>query len=199
MTQHGRLGRSLLYFLVMCACSACGSKYSAAEKPWPVQVVIVTTFELGEDTGDAPGEFQLWVEREHLDEKVPFPGGVRPLRTNRDHTVIGMVTGTTLVNAATSVMALGLDERFDLTRAYWLVSGIAGVDPADASLGSAAWASYVLNDVAREIDPHEAPADWPYGIFAIGAKEPNKLAATRPAATDDQGFELNAGLANWAY
>jgi purine nucleoside permease len=35
-------------------------------------------------------------------------------------------------------MALGLDPRFDLTKAYWLVAGIAGIDPADGSLGCAA-------------------------------------------------------------
>ncbi|MGC4075145.1 MAG: hypothetical protein QM760_22115 [Nibricoccus sp.] len=29
-----------------------------------------------------------------------------------------------------------LDPRFDFSKAYWLVAGIAGVDPADASLGS---------------------------------------------------------------
>ena len=39
-----------------------------------------------------------------------------------------------------AIMALGLDPRFDFRNAYWLVAGIAGVDPADASLGSAAWA-----------------------------------------------------------
>jgi hypothetical protein len=32
-------------------------------------------FERGEDTGDTPGEFQLWVEREHLDQILPLPPG----------------------------------------------------------------------------------------------------------------------------
>ena len=39
-------------------------------KPIPVRVVIVTTFELGEDTGDVPGEFQAWVERFPLKRPV---------------------------------------------------------------------------------------------------------------------------------
>src|ERR1019366_10145651 len=92
----------------------------AQPKPWPIRAVIVATFEIGNDTGDAPGEFQFWAEREHLDEVIDFPGGVHPLRTNKDHTVLGMVSGTTLVNATASMMALGLDPRFDLTHAYWL-------------------------------------------------------------------------------
>jgi len=168
----------------------------AQQKPWPVEVVIVTTFEPGEDTGDTPGEFQFWVEREHLDEKLPFPGGVRPLRINAAHDVLGIVTGMTLANAGPSIMALGLDPRFDLTHAYFLVAGIAGVDPKDASIGSAAWASFVINDVSRQIDSREAPAAWPYGIFVIGAHEPNVLPA-HPMSNDF--YELNAKLAHWAF
>ena len=39
-----------------------------AAVPWPVKVVIVTTFEVGADKGDKPGELQLWAEREDLTE-----------------------------------------------------------------------------------------------------------------------------------
>src|ERR1700743_2183125 len=120
-----------------------------AEKPWPIRAVIVTTFETGNDTGDAPGEFQFWVEREHLDQVIEFPGGVQQLRTNKEHTILGMVSGTTLVNATASMMALGLDPRFDLTHAYFLINGIAGIDPHSGASGSAAWARYVIGDVAR--------------------------------------------------
>ena len=85
----------------------------AQQAPWPIRAVIVTTFEVGNDTGDVPGEFQLWVEREHLNETLDFPGGVHAIRTNADHTVLGIVSGTTLVNATASLMALGLDPPFD--------------------------------------------------------------------------------------
>jgi len=163
---------------------------------WPIKVVIVTTFEPGEDTGDVPGEFQFWVEREHLDEKLPFPGGVRNLRINAAHDVLGIVTGMTLANAGPSMMALGLDPRFDFTHAYFLVAGIAGVDPKLASIGSAAWASFVIGDISRQIDSREAPADWPYGLFVIGSHEPNTLPA-KPDRSDL--YELNAGLAHWAF
>ncbi len=161
-----------------------------------IKVVVVTTYEVGEDTGDVAGEFQTWVEREHLDEKLVFPGGVRPLRVNAAHDVLGIVTGMTLANAGPSVMALGLDPRFDLTHAYWLVNGIAGVDPADGTIGTAAWARFVVNDVARQIDAREMPAGWPYGLFVIGAKRPGEMPA-KPM-TDD-GYRLNRPLAEWAF
>jgi purine nucleoside permease len=171
----------------------------AQQKPWPIRAVVVTTFEIGADTGDTPGEFQLWVEREHLDEVVDFPAGVHPLRTNADHTVLGMVSGTTLVNAAASMMALGLDPRFDLTHAYFLINGIAGVDPHHASIGSAAWADYVVGDVAREIDPRDAPPDWPYGIFPNGADGPKPAVLPHPAWMRSNLYSLNPKLAAWAF
>jgi len=168
----------------------------AQQKPWPLKVVVVTTFEPGEDTGDVPGEFQYWVEREHLDEKLDFPGGVRPLRINKTHDVLGIVTGMTLANAGPSMMALGVDPRFDLTHAYFLVAGIAGVDPKVGSIGSAAWASFVINDVSRQIDSREMPQAWPYGIFVIGSHEPNVM-PDKPMTSDL--YELNPKLAHWAF
>ena len=41
------------------------------------KVVIVAMFEICADTGDKPGEFQFWVEREKLDRVVPLPAGHR--------------------------------------------------------------------------------------------------------------------------
>ena len=87
-------------------------------------------FERGDDTGDQPGEFQYWVEREALDQVVRFPQGWRDLRMNKNG-VLGLCTGIGTTKAAASVMALGLDPRFDLRRAYWVVAGIAGIDPED--------------------------------------------------------------------
>lgn len=178
----------------------------ATPRPWPIRAVIVTTFEIGNDTGDAPGEFQFWVEREHLNQVLPFPGGPigpdgtpHPLRTNQDHTVLAMVSGTTLVNAAASMMALGLDPRFDLTHAYILINGIAGIDPHVASIGSAAWAEHVIGDVAREIDPREAPKDWPYGIFPTSARRPNPPTLDDPIWHRSNLFTLNQSLVHWAF
>jgi purine nucleoside permease len=172
---------------------------AAQSKPWPIRAVIVTTFQVDNNSGDAVDEFRFWVEREHLDEVIEFPGGVHPLRTNKEHTVLGMVSGTTLVNATASMMALGLDPRFDLTKAYFLINGVAGVDPNAASIGSAAWADYVVGDVMRSIDPREAPADWPYGAFPIGATGPNPKSIPTGTPMRSNLYTTNAKLAAWAY
>ena len=165
----------------------------AAEKPLAVKVVVVTTFEVGADTGDKPGEFQYWVEREKLDQKITVPGVTHPVLTNGKD-VLGVVSGTT-VRASNQIMALVLDPRFDFSKAYWLVNGIAGVDPADASLGSAAWARFVVDgDIAYEIDSREAAKEWPYAIIPIGAKKPNEIPKSQGWEPETMIYEMNPAL-----
>ena len=169
----------------------------AAELVRP-KVVVVTMFEPGNDTGDGPGELQFWVEREKLDRVIPLPAAFHDVRANADGSVIALVTGVGNTRAAASIMALGSDPRFDFSKSYWLVAGIAGVDPADASLASAAWAEWIVNgDLGHEIDPREMPRDWPTGYVPLRRSKPYEL----PVVADDssQVFHLDAGLVNWAY
>jgi purine nucleoside permease len=167
----------------------------------PVRVVVVTTFELGNDTGDTPGEFQAWVERLPLPQTLPFPLGNHPLRYNAEKQVLGIVTGEGSLRAAASIMALGLDDRFDLSHAYWLVPAIAGIDPAYASVGSAAWAEWIIDrDLNFEIDAREIPPDWSTGHIPLGRSKPFQPPAPeldRPTALN--GFHLNSELVEWAY
>jgi purine nucleoside permease len=159
-------------------------------------VVIVAMYEPGEDTGDAPGEFQYWVEREHLDQVLPLEAGYHHLRMN-DQGVLGVLTGVATAKAAATIMALGLDPRFDLSHAYWLVAGIAGGDPADVSLGSAVWAHWVIDgDIAHEIDAREIPPDWPTGYVPLRKTMPYE----QPADSGyGEAYELNPTLVTWAY
>src|SRR5579862_1092857 len=109
----------------------------AAPVPIPVKVVVVAMFEVGNDTGDTPGELQYWVERDHLDRSYPLPAGYHALRMNGEGEM-AVLTGQGTAHAAATIMALGLDPRFDLSHAYWLIAGIAGGRPDRISLGSAA-------------------------------------------------------------
>lgn len=163
--------------------------------PIRVKVIVVTMFERGEDTGDAPGEFQLWVEREHLDQVLPLPGGYHHVRLNKDG-VLGLLTGVGTAKAAASVMALGLDPRFDLSKAYWIVAGVGGGDPDDVSLGSAVWADYVVDgDLAFEIDGRQIPANWTTGYIPLRKGTPYE----QPAVADyGEVYALNPGLVEWA-
>jgi len=169
----------------------------------PVKVVVVTLFEIGKDEGDAPGEFQLWKSRAKLTARIPFPQGYHDLYYNPETQVLGIVTGMGNIKSATATLALGLDQRLDLSHAYWLVAGIAGIDPAAGTIGSAAWARYLVDgDMAHEIDAREIPAGWKYGYFPIhGDTNPaaDPLAGKAPAPENGEMYALNPALANWAY
>ena len=173
-----------------------GRAHAATPAPVEVKVVVVTMFEVGADEGDTAGEFQLWKERQKLTTRFAF-AHFHDLFFNPKTGVLGVLTGEGTANSATAVMELGMDPRFDLTHAYWIVAGIAGVDPADASVGSAAWAEYVVDgDLAHEIDAREIPPDWRTGRFPLDSKRPYDPGA-HPAP--GQMFRLNPGLVDWAY
>jgi purine nucleoside permease len=167
-------------------------------EPIKPKVIILTTFEAGADTGDEPGELQYWVEREHLTNSLAIPGVAHPLLYN-DAGVYAMVTGT-CNRSGLALMALGLDPRFDLRQTYWLTAGIAGVDADKASVGSAAWVQWVVDgDNVHEIDGHDAPADWPFGIFAYGSTGPLDPPGPHDWSQKPMVFELNPKLVAWAF
>ena len=84
----------------------------------PIKVVVVATFD---------NELQNWTTNLPLPQTLPFPEGYRPLHYNPKLQVLGIITGQGKSHAAASIMGLGFDPRFDLSRAYWLVAGIGGV------------------------------------------------------------------------
>jgi purine nucleoside permease len=167
-----------------------------AAKPIPVRVVVIAMFEVGNDTGDTPGELQYWVERDHLDQIYPLAAGYHAARMNSQGEM-AILTGAGTAHAASTIMALGLDPRFDFSRAYWIVAGIAGGNPNRISLGSAAWAHYVVDgDLGYEIDAREVPPDWSTGYIPLRKSRPFEPPATPP---DGQAFELDEALVQWAF
>ena len=182
--------KSLLISVLGCLSSISASSAVADEtERLAVKVVVLALNEKGAYTGDRPGEFQFWVERLPLEEEFANPHGFRAIRANRKLGVIGTVTGVGTARSAASVMALGTDPRFDLTRAYWLVAGVSGVDPADCSVGSAAWAEWVIDgDISHEIDPREMPAYWPTGYTPLRTPTPYY----KPRRSDNEGAPLSS-------
>lgn len=169
----------------------------SAETPKEVRVVVVALFEIGEYTGDQAGEFQKWVENLPLPETIPNPHGNSDLRWNEELGVLGMVTGIGTAKSAASITAVALDPRFDVSNAYWVLAGIAGFDPEDASIASTCWIDWVVDgDLGHTIDIREAPEGWPTGRIPFRAKEPYQI--PRPPS-EGSVFHLNEQLTDWAY
>ena len=202
----------LLRLLLSVAALGAARLAPAAERIAP-KVIVLAGFEVGDDTGDAPGEFQFWAEREKLTGTLEIKGAPHPLRFNsaglygsvagntRDHTL-------TVMTASELITALCLDPRLDLTKTYWIINGISGIDPAAGPIGSAVWAANVVDaDALREIGEAEMPKAWPYGLFAIGTTAPDTLP---PAHADAGGwggatlaytmnYALNPAFTRWAF
>jgi purine nucleoside permease len=197
-----------IFALLLLASSACVcAQTPAPPRPIEIKVVVINMFEPGADTGDTPGEYQHWVENEHLDTVLPFPQGHHNLRINPKTGVLGLLTGVGTAKAAASVMALGLDPRFDLTHAYFLVAGIGGIDPDAGSLASAVWSEWIVDgDLGYEIDAREIPHDtpeqralWTTGYIPLRKTVPYEQPAERMGEDGNATYHLNPALVDWAY
>jgi purine nucleoside permease len=166
---------------------------AGAQPAIQVRAVVVANFD---------GEFKFWKSRERLNEDVPVHGAPSVLSRNADG-----LYGLLLLHDTSDLTAFILDQRYDLTKTYWLFTGISGVDPRSASVGSAAWARWVVaGDALREIDDRSIPEGWPYGLWAIGATRPNQLpydpnhfGSVTSASELSMAYPLNMRLARWAY
>jgi purine nucleoside permease len=189
--------RVSLRFLLSLSLVAAAAAVTGAS-PIPIKVVVVTTFEESNEpggTGLTEGEAVRWIRGFRLDQVLPLAAGFHAVRLN-DQGILEVMTGMGTARAASSIMALGLDPRFDLTHAYWILAGIAGVDPQRASLASAAWAEWVVDgDIDNYVDPREIPADWPDGHIPWDGASP-----ADPVGPDiGQVYHLNARLVHWAF
>ena len=146
------------------AASSASGKAAAAR---PVKVMVITLF--------GP-EAAPWLQKLPLRHVVRVPGlsPQYPQVRCTDSGVCVMTTGMGHANAAASTMALALSRQFDLSHAYFVVTGIAGIDPNQGTLGSAAWARYLVDfGLQQEFDAREAPPAWAGGYVGIGAADPD--------------------------
>jgi purine nucleoside permease len=135
-------------------------------EPLAVKVLIINMFGLEA----APWRKALGAARE-----ISVPGLSSDFPTVRCNpaAVCQMTTGMGHANAAASMMAVLYSGLFDLHQTYFVVAGIAGIDPLRGTIGSAAWARYVVDfGIAQEIDARELPRGWQDGYFGVNTDGP---------------------------
>ncbi|WP_067824858.1 purine-nucleoside phosphorylase [Nocardia inohanensis] len=160
---------------------ASGSNSESSDKI-DVGVLVITMFD---------PENQVWLDREQLPTTVEVPGAYKPVRCNADKLCVAE-TGQGKANAATSMMAILGSDKFDFSHAYFLTAGIAGTPPDQGTLGSAAWARYVVDfDLGNHLEPAEAP-DVPFGYRPVEAY--NTAVYKLDDALVDKAFELSQGV-----
>ncbi|EIW67041.1 hypothetical protein TREMEDRAFT_69953 [Tremella mesenterica DSM 1558] len=137
----------------------------------------------------------VWVEPFELYANITIPG-LSPLfpqvQCDWKGEICHITTGEAEINAACSVSALLLSPDFDLTSTYFLIAGIAGVNPFTGTLGSvglARWAVQVA--LAYEVDSRQIPSNWTTGYWLEGTEEPGQAPAE---IYGSEVFELNTNL-----
>jgi purine nucleoside permease len=111
--------------------------------------------------------------------------------------VCQMTTGMGLANAAASLTAVMYSGEFDFRNAYVIIAGIAGIDPAEGTIGTAAWARYAVDvGIAHEIDARELPKGWNEGYFGVMTDSPD---AVPKLAYRSEVFRLDEALLQRAY
>jgi purine nucleoside permease len=139
--------------LAGCASPASGP---AAATPVQVKVFVAAMFEIGQNTGDRAGEFQHWYERYWKDARpIQVPGALQPVYCNADG-VCGAVLGMGKVNSSASMQAIVLNPAFDFSKAYYVVSGVAGTPPSRGTIADVSWATWLVDyDLGHRWAPEE--------------------------------------------
>jgi len=117
----------------------------------------------------------------------------------QDGAICQLTTGEGESNAASSISALPLSSQFDLSSTYFLISGIAGINPKVATIGSVTFARYAVHvGLQYEIDAREIPANFSTGFFAQGTNAPG-LYPRSFGIYGTEVFEVNEPLRQMAF
>ena len=135
----------------------------------PVKALVVTASSV---------EGLAWLLNINVTSQVAVPGlpaGSPSVSCNAVGVCV-VITGMGHANSAASLAAVVWSRLFDLTRAYVLVTGIAGVDPMRATIGGATWARYAVDfGLQWELDARDAPSNWSGGYLGVNTKSPDEV------------------------
>jgi purine nucleoside permease len=132
--------------------------------------------------------------------KIPVPGLsmlVPYVHCVPSLTVCQVTVGEAEINAASSVMALVLSDKFDFRKTYFMVGGIAGVNPKIGTLGSVALSKYAIQVALQyEFDAREMPDNFTTGYLPYGTFFPDQYPTT---IYGTEVFEVNEALRDIAF
>lgn len=126
--------------------------------------------------------------------------GLSPLypdvHCTEDFEICQVTTGESEINAATTITSLALSSFFDLTKTYFMIAGIAGINPEHGTTGSVALARFAVQVALQyEIDMRELPDNYTTGYIPLGATAPDQYPLN---IYGTEVFELNQDLRSLA-
>lgn len=172
--------------VVALAAGCASTPQPSVAEPVKVKVFVAAMFEIGQNTGDRAGEFQHWYERYWKGSTpVTVPGALQPVYCNADG-VCGSVLGMGKVNSSSSMQAILTSPKFDFSKAYYVISGVAGTPPSRGTIGEVSWATWLVDyDLGHRWAPEENKAGEPTFMPRKGYEEYRR-------------FKLNPELVAWA-
>ncbi|KAE8148880.1 purine nucleoside permease-domain-containing protein [Aspergillus avenaceus] len=166
--------------------SSCLVPAAANPAPWPrspavpahhhsrvaPKVFIISMFEPEAAAWWGVPEFDL------LAHNITIPGAspVFPdVHCTANYDVCQLITGEGEINAAITVASIAFSPYFDLTHTYFLIAGIAGINPKVGTISSVTFARYAIQVALQyEIDLRELPDNFTTSYFPQGANAPDE-------------------------
>lgn len=153
------------------------------------KVMIVSMFEPEEEAWTSRIKFTNIIKVLGLSAVYPS------VRCTPDYSICQFTTGEGEINAGISMAFLLASAKFNLSKNYWLLAGIAGGEPTQVTTGSVTFAKYAVQvGLQYQIDSREileTNANWLTGYFSYGTKDP----WTYPDSVyGTEVFELNGQL-----
>lgn len=113
-----------------------------------------------------------------------------------DGSVCQLTTGESEINAAVTISSLVASPQFDLTSTYFMIAGIAGINPKQGTLGDVAFSRFAIQVALQyEFDAREKPDNFSTGYFPQGSYAPDEYPGS---IYGTEVFEVNEALRDLA-
>ncbi|KAK9311209.1 purine nucleoside permease [Lipomyces starkeyi] len=182
-------------FLVLVAASANNEKHGPHTEPehghhtnhGPLspKVMIVTGFQ---------PEHDIWLPY-NFTQDIPVMGFL-PMNQNVSCTSTGdvcvMTMGQCEIGNAIAMTLLWSSSLFDLTESYWLIAGIAGINPRHSTIGSVVLSKYVVEvEIGMAFAGSDLPANYSDQYFFAYFQD---IPSSYPSIVGTEVYELNEAL-----
>jgi purine nucleoside permease len=157
--------------------------------PITPKIFIISMFTPEASTWYSRPDFNL------LAQNITIPG-LSPLfpsiHCDSTGTICQIVTGEGEINAAVSLTSLWLSPYFDLSKTYFLIAGIGGVNPRLATTGSVTFARYAVQlDLQYQISLSKSASNSSITTIPLDSDSPNKYPGELYGT---EVFEMNNNL-----